>query len=137
MKKESKNIEALRAALRDQNSKEPQETCRAIVAKLAEDIYRATQNGKSLRVIYDQIRPGLRSENQLSFNTFSKYWREVRDELGLPKIRNTGPKKRPPAPRQNGQARLRATDPTEIESKPSRWPAQKTASDFRDDPDDI
>ena len=79
----------IRKDLKKSSPPEPVVTSRQIVMELAPMIHDQLRKGMTLASIYPIISARLLDKSKLSATTFRRYWREAREETGLPKVRET------------------------------------------------
>ena len=119
----TKNILAeIRKDLKKASPPEPEVTSRQLVQDLAPMIHERLRKGMTLANIYPIIVARLPEKSKLSATTFRRYWREAREETGLPKVR---------------EARITDRGKTHTGTRkttPSRKISQ-TNDDFRNDPE--
>ena len=125
-------IESIRKDLKKSRIEEPRTTSKQVVEQLVEDIHAHLKAGARLEDVHEVISARLTDDTKMTLNTFKRYWREARDAAGLPKIRNSGRKKR----------LLHTNEPGKMEGTTrnqdsARNTSKDTSSDFREDPDNI
>lgn len=132
MKNTDSIVKAIRKDMAKLKPPPGQNSTRKIIDNLVDDIHRNLKNGMHLADVYHVIRQHLPADTRLSLGTFKQYWRDARDAAGLPKIKNSGPRKSSQTSSQNPDVKKiipREYNKSNLDND--------TSGDFRVDPEDI
>ncbi len=139
MSKPKNIIDMIKEDLDKSRPKDRSPTTKQIIEGLAEKIHEQLKDGRRLDEVYKIIRARLPEDTRLTLATFKRYWHEARDAAGLPKIKDSGRKKNaaPRSSRTRVSPVTPVADQTAIPVGSAEPQRNRTASDFREDPDDI